>query len=246
MWTDGSPTAHRVQDETGFILHQIPYRESSSLVDVLTRQHGRLRLLAKGHRKPGLRRTPLHAFTALHLSWSGRSSLQTLTRVEPADTPFLLTSKALYCGFYLNELLLHLLPPGDPCPVIHAAYHETLLHLSQTAVVEPPLRYFELLLLECLGYGPLLDRSAQTGQPIEPHRYYRYIIDQGLEECGESCADALPGSTLSALKNHTLSDEIPLRQAKRLMRHLIDHYTAGKPLRSRSLFQTHTPPSLPE
>lgn len=245
MWTDSPSTAYRVLDETGFVLHQVPYRESSSLVDVFTRQHGRLRLLAKGHRKPGSGRASLQAFTTFQLSWSGRSSLQTLIRIEPAETPFLLTATALYCGLYLNELLLRLLPPGDPYPLIYTAYRETLTDLSQTDRVEPGLRYFELLLLESLGYGLSLDRSVQTGHPIEADQHYRYIMDCGLEECEPSTVDALPGSTLTALKNHKLSNEIQLRQAKRLMRRLIDHYTQGKPIRSRALFQTQRPSFLP-
>lgn len=229
-------------EASGYLLHQIPYRETSSLVDVFTLTHGRHRLLARGLRKPGP--TPLHPFTPLQLAWSGRGSLPVLTRVEAAGTPLTLTATALYCGLYLNELLIRLLPQEDPCPAVYAGYHQTLTRLTQKDCPEAPLRYFELLLLESLGYGLRLDRSA-VGCPVQADRHYHYRIDYGLEEVPAPTADSLSGSTLSALQNHTLSDEIQLRQAKRLMRRSIHHYTQGKPLGSRALFQTRTITSPP-
>lgn len=238
MWTDPPASPRTVMDETGFILHLVPYRETSSLIDVFTRQYGRLRLLAKGNLKPGIRYARPHPFTPLSLSWSGRSNLQVLTRFETTHTGYELSSTALYCGLYLNELLLHLLPLGDPCPDIYSAYQHTLAELSQTGPQEPRLRYFELLLLESLGYGLSLERSAKTGLPLREEALYSYVIEHGPEEATQPAVDTVHGSTLTGLKNHSLTDGLQLREAKRLMRRLIHHYTQGKPIRSRALFQT--------
>ncbi|MGI9212252.1 MAG: DNA repair protein RecO [Methylococcaceae bacterium] len=239
MWTDPPASPRTVVDETGFILHLIPYRETSSLIDVFTRQYGRLRLLAKGNRKPGIRHTRPPPFTPLCLSWTGRSSLQVLTRFETTDAGYVLSSTALYCGLYLNELLLHLLPLGDPCPSIYSAYQNTLAELAQTGSLEPRLRYFELLLLESLGYGLSLEHSAKTGLPLREETLYSYVIEHGPEEASEPAVDTVHGSTLTGLKNRSLTDGLQLREAKRLMRRLIHHYTQGKPIRSRALFQTY-------
>lgn len=240
MWIETSPNPRRILNTQGFVLHQKPYSETSSLVDIFTWEYGSLRVLAKGVRK-NKTTARLQAFTLLSLSWSGRGQLPVLTQAETLGECYLLSGDALYCGFYLNELLLNLLPPGDPHPAIFEAYQHILTQLSQAGKLESLLRYFELFLLESLGYGLSLNTNGDTHTAVQSDKFYCYEPEQGLKEAAQVTPHTLHGNTLLALQNRTLQSEVELREAKRLMRRLIQHYTNGKPIRSRDLFRSRSP-----
>lgn len=241
MWIESSFQSQRVQNETGFILHQRPYRETSSLIDILTPNWGRLRLLAKGSKRKNSHTARLQPFNLLNLSWMGRGELPVLTQAEGIHNYYYpLIAESLYCGFYLNELLLNLLPLSDPHPDVFTGYCETLVQLSQSHIHEPILRYFEVFLLESLGYGLSLDPLTTDGQPIIANKLYLHIIEQGFIEAAATTPDTLHGTTLLALKSRKLQDQNQLRETKRLMRRLIHHYTNGKPIKSRELFHNQS------
>jgi DNA repair protein RecO (recombination protein O) len=229
----------RVLLQPAVILHRRAYRESSLLLDICTADFGRLRLLAKGVRRG---RNPqshlLQPFVLLRLSWVGRGELPVLTAAEPAGQAITLDGPALFCGFYMNELLLHLLPAHDPHPTVFRLYLETLRQLGTEASREKVLRFFEASLLEEIGYGLSLDREAH-GQNIDPAKAYAYVLDQGPVEAEESGAEAVHGSTLLGLKHKCLENPEELQEAKRLMRRVIQHYLNGRSLKSRDLFKAY-------
>jgi DNA repair protein RecO (recombination protein O) len=228
----------RVFLEEGMVLHRRAYRETSLLVDLFTAGHGRLRLIAKGARRG--RNAPaqlLQPFVPVRLSWAGRGELPTLTGVEAAGSGFGLDGSALFCGFYMNELLLHLLPLHDPHPAVFRLYRDTLKRLHDPQGRETALRGFEAGLLEEIGYGLSLDREATAGQAIEPGKLYAYVVEQGPVEIAEPRADAVHGATLLGLKHKRLDDPAGLSEAKRLLRRVIHHYLNGRPLKSRDLFK---------
>src|SRR3977135_285512 len=107
------------------------YRETSLLLEVFTRAFGRVSMVARGARSP---RSPLRgvllAFQPLALSWFGKGELRTLARAEWIGGQPLLHGEALMCGFYLNELLLRLLPREDPHDALFLRYWETLRELA--------------------------------------------------------------------------------------------------------------------
>jgi DNA repair protein RecO (recombination protein O) len=227
----------RVFLQDGFVLHHRNYRETSLLLDILTPDFGRFRLLAKGARRraTGLSHL-LQPFSPLSLSWAGRGDLPVLTGAEPKGPGMGLEGLALFCGFYLNELLLHLLPIRDSHPEVFRLYQAALHELRADVHKERVLRYFEAALLEELGYGLSLDSEAVAGRRVEPEKLYAYVVDQGPMETAESTPDSVHGSTLLGLKRKTLEGRTELTEAKRLMRRLIHHYLDGKPLKSRELF----------
>jgi DNA repair protein RecO (recombination protein O) len=151
-----------------------------------------------------------------------------------------LKGEALYCGFYVNELVMRLLGRNDPHEGLFPIYHKTLSSLAQGDHVERSLRRFELGLLQILGYGMVLDREAQDGQPVRPEARYRYRIESGPEPSGlaEPEPGTLSGATLLALAQDRPLDPTGLREARRLMRRVLNHYLDGRPLRSRELFAT--------
>src|SRR5882762_4720668 len=174
----------RADHEPGYVLHTYPYKETSLIVEAFTRRHGRVALLARGARRPrSAMRGVLLAFQPLRLGWSGSAELATLITAEwggglqPAFRP--LAGRALMCGFYLNELILRLLPREDPHEALFDAYGDALARLSAGDAFPAVLRSFEKRLLAELGYAPVFDRDASTGGPIEAAGSYVYEPDRG-------------------------------------------------------------------
>lgn len=229
----------RVDQQTGFILHGYPYRESSLIVEVFSRDHGRVALLAKGARRPhSTLRGVLMAFQPLLVDWSGGAELKTLVRAEWLGGQPLLGGRALLCGYYLNELLVKLLAREDAHPSLFEHYAAALGALSRGEATEELLRRFELALLRELGYGLDLTTEAGSGRPVRAEDDYLYIIDQGVVPAppGASAGDVLAGRTLLDLAANTFTAPQTLAQAKLLLRRLINHYLGGQTLESRRVF----------
>lgn len=234
------PEAERVLLQPAVVLHRRPYRETSFLVDILAEQQGRVRVLAKGaRRRRQAAANLLQPFIGLSLSWSGRGNLPVLTHVEATGgTIRELSGDALFCGLYLNELLLHLLPPRDPHPEVFRAYAGLLQDLGRLGrdQREAALRGFELLLLEQIGYGLCLDRD-RDGHEIEPAKHYHYRPEEGPVEVPGEALLAIRGSTLLGLARRHLTQPEQLREAKRLLRGILQHRLNGRELASRRLFR---------
>lgn len=234
----------RVESEPGFILHTIPYRETSLLVDIFTLNHGRLRCVAKGFRKPnkkGIAKT-LFPYTEHHFNWQGRGELKTLIQADPIQAPVFLMQESLFVGLYINELLYKLLHQNDPHQSLYEFYRQLMMQLSTSEILQPVLRRFEMLLLEELGYGLVLDAEAETGQAVSSEHLYYYIPDQGLKLIQDQTADnlhALSGADIMALCQGEFEQQSVLRAAKKLTRQVIDFYLDGKELNSRELYRQH-------
>lgn len=223
--------------DEAIILHCQPYRETSLFVDVLTEGHGRLRLLSKGARRG---RHPLshilRPFSRVRLSWAGRGELPLLTVAEPSEPSVCLEGTALFCGFYISELLLKLLALQDPHAGIFRLCLETLQALERGADMQSTLRGYEVALLEEIGYGLRLDEDAE-GQPINADQVYLYRLEEGAVPVALGGRDGIRGATLLALQQRQFSDDSQLREAKRLMRGVLKHYLSGRSLKSRELFK---------
>ncbi|MFA5490629.1 MAG: DNA repair protein RecO [Candidimonas sp.] len=143
----------RVQEAAGYLLHCAAWRETSLVVQVFTRAHGNVALVAKGAKRPySVLRPVLSAFQPLALSWSGSGEVKTLTRAECAGIRAL-SGRALMSAWYMNELLLRLLPREDPHPALYDAYDGALQRLATGSSAAGALRRFEWTLLHETGYG---------------------------------------------------------------------------------------------
>lgn len=226
--------SERVDHEAGCILHTRPYRETSLIVDVFSRHHGRLSLVARGARRPmSSIKARLLGFQPLALSWFGKGGLRTLHDAEWLGGDLRLQGGALMCGFYLNELLLRLLAPDDPHERLYDRYLETLAELSAGAATEPVLRRFELDLLSELGYAQTLTHTAE-GDDILPEQRYAYAFGHGVVEA-DGRGPAYAGRTLLAMAAGDFADPRTLAESKLLMRALLNHYLGDKPLLTRQL-----------
>jgi DNA repair protein RecO (recombination protein O) len=234
---DGGRASHeaRADHQPGFVLHAYAWRETSLIVETLTRDFGRMALVARGAKRPTSQyRGILLPFSPLALSWSGRGELKSLLRAEWQGGLAPLRGDGLLTAFYLNELLVRLLPRGDPHPGLFASYVQTLAALSQaSAEREPSLRFFELDLLRGLGVAPSFE-AALDGEPIDPHAWYRIDVDRGLQRRADgSDPDCLKGAVAVALARRDLSDPANLAGARAVLRRLIGYHLEGRPLNAR-------------
>ena len=233
-------TSHRFELAPGYVLHARPFRESSLIVEALTRDHGRLGLVARGARRPrSKQRGLLQPFTPLLLSWRGRGELLTLTGAEPHGAARTFSGAAAMVGFYVNELVLRFVHRHDPEPMLFDHYRRTIEGVASGNNPEPVLRMFEMRLLETVGYALELEREADSETPIQPGVQYRYTPDAGPRRWRDDSTPGVPvnGATLLALARGQLTDRRVLEEAKRLMRSIIDAHCADRPLESRNLWR---------
>lgn len=233
----------RHEEDAAFVLHTYPYSETSMIVEMLTRDHGRLALIAKGAKRPrSALRGVLLAFQPLSISWFGKSELRTLGRAEWQRALPQLTGTALFCGFYINELILKLTRREDAHESLFDFYGVTICelrdatHSDGSKQLASLLRRFELHLLKELGYAVSLEHDAETRDPIVADRCYEYIIERGPVATAPSKAhQQLRGQTLLDMAREDYTDSDTAQEAKRLMRQLINHYLGGQPLHTRQL-----------
>ncbi len=148
-----SRRVHRVHDVPGYLLHSTAWRETSMIVQAFTREHGTVALVAKGAKRPqSVLRPALSIFQPVLLSWTGSHEIKTLVRVESAGIRPM-AGKAWMSAWYMNELLLRLLPREDPHETLFEAYDEALSQLAQGSSAAGALRRFEWILLTETGYG---------------------------------------------------------------------------------------------
>lgn len=236
-------TAERARrdGQLAYLLHTYPYRETSLIAEIYTRDAGRVALIARGARRPrSALRGVLMAFQPLLLGWSGKSELKTLHKAEWQAGYIPLRGLSLICGFYLNELLLKLLPREDPHEHLFEAYASALAQLPATQDHGAVLRRFERVLLKELGYGLVLDREVAAGRPIEPTARYCYVPDRGPLPAHETVNQSgveLAGQTLIDMAVDHYTDPQTVQQSKALMRALINHCLGQQTLHTRQLLR---------
>ena len=249
----------RIDQEPSFVLHRRSYRESSLLIELMTRDHGRIGLVAKGARRTKSKaRGMLEPFQPLLVSWVGKGELGTLTGAERMAAAAPLTGERLVSGLYINELMYRLCGRHDPYPDLFSSYSLALEGLRSDVQIEAGLRLFEKRLLDALGYGLVLTRTADTEQPVNQEETYRFHPESGpilvessvragarvdktlvAAQSGQETPSILEvtGATLLALAREEFHDEAQIREAKRLMRATLRQYLGDRPLASREIFR---------
>lgn len=231
----------RAQLAPAYILHHQPYRDTSRILEVLTRDYGRLSLFARGVRGPKAKLAcVLQPFQLLLISWSGRGEAPQLTGAESAVACSLVPPASLMACFYLNELLLKLTTRHDPHPGLFQAYHATLESLKrntsgQRSALESALRIFEKRLLEELGYGLDLTAESGTAHGIDPGAFYCFRAAQGLVAVSAGAPGALAGSSLVSLARERLMSPDELDDARRLLQAALAHCLEGRELTTRAV-----------
>jgi len=225
--------------QPAYILHTRPYRDTSMLVDFFTPQFGRVTAVARGVRsRKAPKRNLLNPFTRLLISFQGKTDLKLLTHFEAEGEHFTLTAKHLFSGFYLNELLVRLLPELDAHATVYDLYESSLQALNQQQDLEPVLRHFELCLLDALGYGIDFNAEAKTGMSINPESVYCIDAEQGFYIMDDEMNThaKISGQHILAIAARDFSQVGVKHTAKQLTRLLLKPLLGSKPLASRELF----------
>lgn len=218
-----------LDQQPAYVLHARPYRETSLLLECLTRDHGRLGVVARGVRRERarLQRAQLEPFQPLAMDLLLRGELATLRGAEPAGPPLRLSGDAGLAGLYLNELVVRLTGRQDPQPDLFDAYARTLPRLAETDALAWQLRRFERDLLAAIGYALLLDCEADSGEPLAPEGWYRYQVEHGPVSCVQGAPRAMRGADLLALGADRRPDAAGLAALRGMMREAIRFHLGG-------------------
>jgi DNA repair protein RecO (recombination protein O) len=228
----------RFSAEPAFVLHTRPWRESSLLVEVLSAEHGRLGLVARGVHgsKRHLLRAALQPLQYIRFDAVQRGELATLTAAEALDAAPRLLGDAMLASFYLNELTLRLAQRGDPQPELFEAYRATRLRLGESAPLAWTLRRYERDLLEALGFG--FDWALEgDGTPIDAAARYRLDPEYGprrllLDRGHEDRRSAATGRGLLALAADSLPADADLASLRLPMRGVLAFHLGPRGLKS--------------
>ncbi|HEY7905725.1 MAG TPA: DNA repair protein RecO [Wenzhouxiangella sp.] len=224
----------------GYVLHRRPWRESSLLIDCLSKTHGRIGLVARGGRSE---RSPwrglVEPFMPLSIGYIQKGEMGTVRDIEALGDRLMLTGEALWCGLYANELLLHLIDRQEAVPALYSDYQDLLVGLSSEDQRMPALRRFEWRLLNTLGVAPSLSREAEQGDAIDVDQRYRLEPEAGFFVAGADKGLVVDGATIVWLADPMRGsmDSETLKQARLITRTLIDHQLGGRPLRTREMMR---------
>ncbi|HEY9134743.1 MAG TPA: DNA repair protein RecO [Pseudomonadales bacterium] len=237
----------RVELAKAFILHTRPYQESSLIVDVFSRDHGRFSGVVKGARRKNSRKQGLlQPFIPLLISWQGKSELKTITQLEYYQPPIVLPGAAVFSGLYLNELLIKILHKFDPHEAIFDRYRLCLQAIADHDAIEVSLRQFERFILHDLGYGfsfsTAIGTEAGVELTIQPEKFYQFDPQQGFLALHTQPSEKLQaycftGQEILAIDRNDLSQKEVRRSAKRLLRMALAQHLGNEPLKSVAMFQ---------
>jgi len=227
-----------------YVMHHRPWRDTSRMLDVFTRDHGRLTLFARGVRGPKSRSASLlQPFRLLLASWSGSGDAGQLTQVEAAGgreadgalKP--LPAATLLSAWYLNELVLKLTTRHDPQPLVFDLYHQSLERLRAGEAIAAVLRRFERQLLDLLGYGVEFRSEAREGQALKDDAYYHFHPELGFTEVsgGAQQGTVFQGRDLLGIAEDRYDDAAVLETARSVLRVALDHALEGRDLRTRAV-----------
>lgn len=216
-----------------YFLHTRPYRETSLLVDAFTAESGLVSGVMRGGR--GSKKTSLQLFQPMMLELAGKGDLKTIRQAEPAGMALLLQGVNLFSAFYVNELLVRLLPKEEVQTSFFAMYGELLANLASSQAPALLLRRFELELLEVLGYAIDFAHDSETDDVVRAEQFYHYQPERGFFPVLANHA-LTRGSVLLQIAEGNLQDSEPARIAKQVNRLALAHLLGPRPLKSRELF----------
>lgn len=235
-------SSRRVLLQPAYLLHHRPYRDTSRILELFTRDHGRLTLFARGARRAGSALVPvLQPFNLLLVSWSGRGEAGQLIGAEFGAAPVPMPPQHLLSAFYLNELMMKLFAHQDAHEDVFALYEKTIRGLQTGTEAARVLRLFEKHLLQALGYGVSLEWDT-AGHAIASHKAYRYFPEVGVSEVehlqvrdGSRAELVFSGASLLSLAHDDLTDAGARADARRLLRAALDRLLDGRSLGSREV-----------
>jgi DNA repair protein RecO (recombination protein O) len=229
-------SASRWDEEPAYVLHTYPYKETSLIVEMLTQTRGRIATVAKGAKRPtSALRGLIQPFLALQICCSGKGEVKALTKAEWCAGHALVPAHALMAGFYMNELVMKLLPRDDPHAELFNVYAAAVGSLASSTDAAGALRKFELNLLRILGYGLDLEVCTDTNEPIRADRTYGWAPERGVISQIQSNAMPVSGAVLLGLAGQRPLSGAHAHEAKHFMRCVLDFHLERRALSSRQM-----------
>ena len=229
----------RVLKQPTWILHQRPYRDTSSIIDIFTRDFGRVSIIAKGGRSPKSKfRGLLRPFFPIKLSWYSGKNLGNLVEIDVVGKPYNLIGDSLLSAYYLNELILKFLVKDDPQVEIFDLYSRTILDLMETGDIATVLRKFELEFLKLIGYGLNLEFEAVTHLPVRDDLFYEYNPGIGLVISDKKNDQyVFSGTDINAINQGDFQEKKTVKSANRLLKSIINFHLDGRRLKTRRVLE---------
>ena len=232
----------RDHTDNAFLIHSRPYTDSRMLVDIFSEKFG---MISGVYRLPRYRKNMSlpWQFLPIYVRWTGRHALKTILNLEQLRSTAPLKGVALYCGFYINELLLRLLPKDEPHQKLYSIYSKTIekLGLNHALNNEICLRQFELTMLQELGYGLDLSVDCEGGEiSYNENIYYIFEPEKGFVKIrneGDSAPDAISGATIADMAIERFDAAQVRLSTKKICRKMINHLLGDTLLKSRELFR---------
>ena len=229
----------RILKQPSWVLHQRPYRDTSSIIDIFSRDFGRISIVAKGSRSPKSKfRGLLRPFLPMNLSWYSGKNLGNLTDIEVTEKPYNLTGDSLLSAYYLNELIIKFLLKDDSQVEIYDLYSRTISSLIQARDIAPILRIFELEFLRLIGYGLNLNFEAGTEFPVKSNLFYEYKPDVGLVISeSKDKPYVFGGADIKAINQRDFQSNKTIKTANKLLKSIITYHLDGRQLKTRKVLE---------
>tara|TARA_Y100001936_G_scaffold31779_1_gene29817 strand:- start:2527 stop:3273 length:747 start_codon:yes stop_codon:yes gene_type:complete len=229
----------RILKQPTWILHQRPYRDTSCIIDIFTRDLGRVSIIAKGGRSPKSKfRGLLRPFFPMKLSWYSGKNLGNLVDIDVIGKPYNLIGDSLLSAYYLNELILKFLVKDDPQVEIFDLYSRTISDLIESVNIAPVLRKFEIEFLKLIGYGLNLEFESGTELPVRSHFFYEYKPEIGLvisDKKNDHCV--FNGADIKAINQGDFQEKKTIKSANRLLKSIINFHLDGRRLKTRRVLE---------
>ncbi len=227
----------RNQELQGYLIHYRKYREKSHIVHIFSQQYGRIDGI--------MRHSPPPQYQLLGLCATGKGELKNFNQIEMLNQPIFMQGEAFFAGFYVNELLLRLLPNEEAMPALYQQYQQCLTQLQQlsqladTAVfLRQSLRQFEHILLQELGYA--LDFSVDASQhEILPLQHYQFHLQEGFVAVASVSRATVQGAQILSMQHYQTGQQFSSEQLQflaKLYRQMLSSLLGDRPLKSRQLW----------
>jgi DNA repair protein RecO (recombination protein O) len=220
-------------EQEAFLLHSRPFKDNQLIVDLLTINDGKVSAVVYTGKSPKTNKKGLlQPFLPLKVLLKGKGQLKNLSRIESYGKSYPLVGNYVFCGFYLNELMIRLLGEHIECQELFAQYTKSLQALGEQKKQEHILRQFETVLLDELGQSFDFNSVFESNEP-----YFYYVLEHGFIPVIEKMSMPIYSrETLLLIAQQSFDDEETLKTFKLLMRQVINNLLGGKPLNSRKLF----------
>jgi len=221
----------RAKLEPCYILHRKQYRENSYIIDIFSKKHGKIRAITRGIAKN--KKALIQPFTPCYISWSIKTELASVSSIEARGISPPLVDRRLLCAFYINELVMKSIPSSDPYPNLFSAYESTLRTLVATQDINIPLRIFEKILLDEIGYGlPLADIKQDKNRAL----WYEFSQKTGFMPKHSQTTYSIAATTLLDLYQNKITTTQGAKECKRLMQFALEPILAKYSIKSRMIW----------